>query len=87
MGRIDGIFQFEYSYQRGIFDANHWIVITGTTKPAMEKIADLNTHDTLAAGFLVLGIVFFGLLPASMIDLSLATITKMNDVIQLQIKP
>ncbi|GDX84859.1 NADH-quinone oxidoreductase subunit M [Methylococcaceae bacterium] len=63
------------------------LLFTGTTKPAMEKIADLNTHDTLAAGFLVLGIVFFGLLPASMIDLSLATITKMNDVIQLQIKP
>ncbi|MSR16699.1 MAG: NADH-quinone oxidoreductase subunit M [Methylococcaceae bacterium] len=63
------------------------LLFTGTTKPAMEKIADLNTHELAAAGFLVLGIVFFGLLPASMIDLSLATITKMNDVIQLQIKP
>ena len=53
----------------------------------MAKIVDLNTHELVAAGFLVFGIVFFGLLPASMIDLSLATITQMSNVIQLQIKP
>ncbi len=63
------------------------LLFTGTTKPAMAKIVDLNTHELVAAGFLVFGIVFFGLLPASMIDLSLATITQMSNVIQLQIKP
>ncbi len=63
------------------------LLFTGTTKPAMEKIVDLNTHELVAAGILVFSIVFFGLLPASMIDLSLATVTKMNNAIQLQIKP
>ena len=63
------------------------LLFTGTTKPAMEKITDLNTHELVAAGILVFSIVFFGLLPASMIDLSLATVTKMNNAIQLQIKP
>jgi NADH-quinone oxidoreductase subunit M len=63
------------------------LLFTGTTKPAMAKIADLNTHELVAAGILVFSIVFFGLLPASMIDLSLATITQMNHAIQLQIKP
>ena len=63
------------------------LLFTGTTKPAMAKITDLNTHEFVAAGILVFSIVFFGLFPASMIDLSLATITQMNNAIHKQIKP
>lgn len=63
------------------------LLFTGSTKPAMEKIADLNTHELLAAGILVIGIVFFGLLPTSLIDLSLTTISEMNYIIQVQQTP
>jgi NADH-quinone oxidoreductase subunit M len=47
----------------------------------MQQIADLKTHEILAAGLLVASIVLFGLLPAPLIELSAATITRMNDQI------
>jgi NADH-quinone oxidoreductase subunit M len=63
------------------------LLFTGTTKPAMQAIPDLKTYELLAAGVLVAGIVFFGLVPHFISDLSVATITQMNKTIQLQIKP
>ncbi len=63
------------------------LLFTGTTKPAMLAIPDLKNHELLAAGVLVAGIVFFGLVPHFISDLSVATINQMNKNIQLQINP
>ena len=57
------------------------LLFTGPVKPQMQQIADLNTPEILATGLLVAGIVLFGLLPAPLIELSAATITRMNDQI------
>ena len=54
------------------------LLFTGTVKPQMQHIADLKPSEILAAGLLVTGIVLFGLLPASLIELSATTITQMN---------
>ena len=54
------------------------LLFTGTVKPQMYHIADLKPSEILAAGLLVTGIVLFGLLPASLIELSAPTITQIN---------
>lgn len=61
------------------------LLFTGPVKPQMKKIEDLRPHELLALGVLVVGIVLFGLLPASLIDLSTATISQMNGLIRLRV--
>lgn len=61
------------------------LLFTGPVKPQMKKIEDLRSHELLALGVLVVGIVLFGLLPASLIDLSTATISQMNGLIRLRV--
>lgn len=61
------------------------LLFTGPVKPQMKKIEDLRPPELLALGILVTGIVLFGLLPASLIDLSTATISQMNSLIRLKI--
>lgn len=63
------------------------LLFTGTSQPAMANIADLKRHELVAAGILVIGIVFFGLFPAALIDLSSITVSKMTQTIQLQLTP
>ena len=57
------------------------MLFTGPVKPRMQQIDDLKSMELLAAGVLVAGIVFFGLLPASLIELSTVTIAQMNTLI------
>lgn len=61
------------------------LLFTGPVKPQMQQIEDLRSPELLAAGILVAGIVLFGLLPATLIDLSSATITQMNSLIRLRV--
>lgn len=61
------------------------LLFTGPVKPQMKQIEDLRPPELLALGILVAGIVLFGLLPASLIDLSAATISQMNGLIRLKI--
>lgn len=62
------------------------MLFTGPVKPQMRDIQDLRTPELLAAGLLVSGIVFYGLWPASLIDLSAATIQHVNDIISQRIQ-
>ncbi|MGZ8173818.1 MULTISPECIES: complex I subunit 4 family protein [Methylobacter] len=61
------------------------LLFTGPVKPQMRQIEDLRAPELLAAGILVTGIVFFGLLPAPLLDLSAATISQMNSLISQRI--
>ncbi|SCY02757.1 NuoM family protein [Nitrosospira sp. Nsp13] len=61
------------------------LLFTGPVKPQMKQIEDLRPPELLALGILVSGIVLFGLLPASLIDLSTATISQMNSLVRLKI--
>jgi NADH-quinone oxidoreductase subunit M len=61
------------------------LLFTGPVKPQMRQIEDLRAPELLAAGILVAGIVFFGLLPAPLLDLSAATISQMNSLISQRI--
>ena len=52
----------------------------------MKDIEDLRTPELLALGILAFaGIVLFGLLPASLVDLSAATTSQMNSLVRLRI--
>ncbi len=62
------------------------LLFTGPVKPQMREIEDLRTPELLAAGLLVTGIVFFGLLPAPLIDLSSATLGHMSSLISQRIQ-
>ena len=53
----------------------------------MEKVADLKNHELFAAGILVAGIVFFGLFPSRLINLSSITVGQMTKTIQFQLTP
>ncbi len=57
------------------------LLFTGPVSPQMQKIDDLKIAELLAAGVLVTSIVLFGLLPTSLIDLSMATVSQMNTLI------
>ena len=50
------------------------LLFTGHSSPAMQKIEDLRVPEMLAASVLVSGIVWFGLMPQPLIDLSASTI-------------
>ncbi len=60
-------------------------LFTGPVKPQMQQIADLKAPEILAAGLLVAGIVFFGLMPSPLIELSAATITQISQQISLRL--
>jgi NADH-quinone oxidoreductase subunit M len=61
------------------------LLFTGPIKAQMQHIEDLKAPEMLAVGILVTGIVFFGLKPTPLLDLSAATISQMNDVIRQRI--
>lgn len=62
------------------------MLFTGPVKPQMRDIEDLRINELIAAGVLVFAIVLFGIWPAPLIDLSMATITQMSDIINLHIQ-
>ena len=62
------------------------MLFTGPVKPQMRDIEDLRINELIAAGVLVFAIVLFGMWPAPLIDLSMATITHMSDIINLRIQ-
>ncbi|QPK62219.1 NADH-quinone oxidoreductase subunit M [Methylomonas sp. LL1] len=57
------------------------LLFTGPVKPQMQRISDLKPVELMASGILVIGIVWFGLLPAPLIELSTATVGRMMAVI------
>ncbi|MCK9607006.1 MAG: NADH-quinone oxidoreductase subunit M [Methylomonas sp.] len=57
------------------------LLFTGPVKPQMQRIADLKPVEMMASGLLVGCIVLFGLLPAPLIELSTATVSRMMVVI------
>ncbi|MBN9123813.1 MAG: oxidoreductase [Nitrosospira sp. 56-18] len=61
------------------------LLFTGPVKPQMKQIEDLRPQESLALGILVSGIVLFGLLPASLIDLSTATLAEMNNLVRVRL--
>jgi NADH-quinone oxidoreductase subunit M len=61
------------------------LLFTGPVKPQMKQIEDLRPPELLALSVLVGAIVLFGLLPASLVELSAATISQMNGLIRLRI--
>lgn len=62
------------------------MLFTGPVKPKMREVPDLKVPEFIAASILVAGIVIFGLWPASLVELSAATIQEFNDTISQQIK-
>lgn len=54
------------------------LLFTGRSSPAMQTIQDLRPAEMLAASVLVLGILWFGLMPESLIDLSASTLKYFN---------
>lgn len=62
------------------------MLFTGPVKPQMRDIEDLKLYELIAAGFLVVLIVLFGLWPAPLIDLSMATMNQMNGIISESIQ-
>jgi NADH-quinone oxidoreductase subunit M len=62
------------------------MLFTGPVKPQMRDIEDLKLYELIAAGVLVAIIVLFGLWPAPLIDLSMATVNQMNNIINQSIQ-
>ncbi|SES74149.1 NADH dehydrogenase subunit M [Nitrosomonas marina] len=62
------------------------MLFTGPVKPQMREIEDLKLYELVAAIILVAAIVLMGLWPSPLIDLSVATITQMNDFISQSIQ-
>lgn len=62
------------------------MLFTGPVKPQMRDIEDLKWYELTAASFLVVLIVLFGLWPAPLIDLSMATMNQMNGTISQSIQ-
>jgi NADH-quinone oxidoreductase subunit M len=54
------------------------MLFTGPVRPQLQDVHDLRTYELIAASILVGGIVFFGLLPGSLINLSAATIAQLQ---------
>jgi NADH-quinone oxidoreductase subunit M len=61
------------------------LLFTGPVKPEMQQIQDLRPTELLAAGILAAAIVFFGILPASLVDLSAATVTQFDSLIKQRV--
>ncbi|MCB1984794.1 MAG: NADH-quinone oxidoreductase subunit M [Burkholderiales bacterium] len=62
------------------------MLFTGPVKPQMREIEDLRIPELLAASLLVAGILFFGLWPSSLIDLSAVTIDDLSAIISQRIQ-
>lgn len=62
------------------------MLFTGPVKPQMREIEDLRIPELLAASLLVAGILFFGLWPSSLIELSAVTIDDLNTIISQRIQ-
>ena len=62
------------------------MLFTGPIKPQMREIEDLRTPEFLAASLLVGGILVFGLWPSVLVDLSVATMQQMSDIISQRIQ-
>jgi NADH-quinone oxidoreductase subunit M len=60
------------------------LLFTGLAKPAMQPIPDLTRTELLAASALTAGILLFGVWPAPLIELSRATLSVLNDAMQLR---
>ena len=54
------------------------LLFTGPVRPQLQTIQDLRSYELIAASILVSGIVFFGLFPAPLLDLSSATIAQLH---------
>lgn len=62
------------------------LLFTGSVKPHMQNIKDLNTtSESLAAGLLVVGIIFYGFVPVSLIEMSANSVNLMLSLIKLRI--
>lgn len=57
------------------------LLFTGPVKPRMQLVPDLKPVELLMSGVLVSGIVVFGLLPGTLIELSSETVSRMLRVI------
>ena len=57
------------------------LLFTGPVKPRMQSVPDLKPVELLMSGVLVGSIVLFGILPASLIELSSETVSRMLRVI------
>ena len=53
------------------------LLFTGPVRPKLQHVQDLRIYELIAAGVLVSGIIFFGLYPAPLIELSAATINQL----------
>lgn len=53
------------------------LLFTGPVRPQLHHVQDLRIYELIAAGILVSGIVFFGLYPAPLLELSAATINQL----------
>lgn len=62
------------------------MLFTGPIKPKMREVPDLRAPEFVAATILVVGIVIFGVWPAALVDLSVATLQVFNDAISQRIK-
>jgi NADH-quinone oxidoreductase subunit M len=62
-------------------------LFTGPVAPRLQQITDLNNRELLAAGVVVALIVLFGVLPATLIDLSAATVAQINTDINARLAP
>ncbi|SJM95262.1 Proton-translocating NADH-quinone oxidoreductase, chain M [Crenothrix polyspora] len=58
------------------------VLFTGPVRSNWQTIPDLNTTELLAAWVLVAGIVFFGLFPQALIELSAATVSDLSAMIK-----
>lgn len=56
------------------------LLFTGTVRPKLQYIEDLRSYELVAAGILVSSIVWFGLMPASLIALSAATVSQLQHI-------
>ncbi len=55
------------------------LLFTGTVRPKLQHVGDLHSYELLATGILVSGIVWFGLMPTSLIELSAATVSQLHE--------
>ncbi|MGR9087944.1 MAG: complex I subunit 4 family protein [Gammaproteobacteria bacterium] len=58
------------------------MLFTGPVKPQMKQIDDLRPNEMLSAGLLAAGIVLFGIQPGALIELSSATVSQIDGLIQ-----
>jgi NADH-quinone oxidoreductase subunit M len=61
------------------------LLFTGSVKPTMQNLEDLRPPELLAASSLVLVILGLGFYPAPLIELSAATISQLNGLIQIRV--